>query len=76
MSAFAQEAEYQERGLFGKGTDRSGGGLFGLMVPELDYTEDEDLPGEDPNSGPLGSGIAVLAGLGTAYLIAKKRKEE
>lgn len=29
----------------------------------------------DVNS-PLGSGIAVLLGLGGAYLIAKKRKEE
>ena len=26
--------------------------------------------------GPLGSGIAVLAGLGAAYAIAKRRKEE
>ena len=32
------------------------------------------LPGNQP--APLGSGIAVLAGLGAAYMVAKKRREE
>ena len=27
-------------------------------------------------NGPLGSGIAVLLGLGAAYLVGKKRREE
>lgn len=32
--------------------------------------------GENGNQpAPLGSGVAVLLGLGTAYLVAKKRKE-
>ena len=31
---------------------------------------------QDGDPAPLGSGIAVLLGLGGAYLVAKKRKEE
>ena len=39
------------------------------------------LPGShgsanDADPLPLGSGLAVLAGLGAAYLVAKKRKED
>jgi len=39
------------------------------------------LPGEhgmeaDQNGSPLGSGIAVLMGLGAAYLVGKRRKED
>ena len=30
----------------------------------------------DATNGPLGSGIAVLLGLGAAYAIGKKRKED
>ena len=38
------------------------------------------LPGEhgsedDSDGAPLGTGITVLAGLGAAYLVAKRRKE-
>ena len=33
--------------------------------------------GEDDNqAAPMGSGIAVLMGLGAAYMVAKKRREE
>ena len=38
------------------------------LIPEFGETEDQD--------GPLGSGIALLAGLGAAYMVAKKRKED
>ena len=31
---------------------------------------------ENNNPAPLGSGIAVLMGLGAAYLVGKKRREE
>ena len=38
------------------------------------------LPGQHGSGtdydGPVGSGIAVLVGLGAAYLVAKKRKED
>jgi hypothetical protein len=63
---------YVDNGLFGMG----GGSLFsrtdgtlGLMLPtEHGLTTDE--------TAPLGSGIAVLMGLGAAYLVGKRRKED
>lgn len=42
----------------------------GIVFPNHDSGDDFDA---DP--APLGSGIAVLVGLGAAYAIAKKRKE-
>lgn len=72
---FAQEISsetYEERGFFGKG------GIFskqgGDDVPLIDF-EHEQEDDQDSN-GPLGSGIAVLMGLGAAYMVAKKRKED
>lgn len=41
----------------------------GMMFPGHGGSDDFDA------DGPLGSGIAVLVGLGAAYAIAKKRKE-
>ena len=38
-----------------------------------------NLPGhgdQGDQNGPLGSGVAVLLGLGAAYLIGKKRNEK
>lgn len=70
-------------------TAQNGGGLFqyGMVSDEAYYGNGYDrtsgliLPGQhgtntDTNASPLGSGIAVLLGLGGAYLVAKKRKEE
>jgi len=37
-------------------------------IPNFGETTDQN--------GPLGSGIAVLVGLGAAYMVAKKRKED
>ena len=65
-----------------------GGGLFGYgqamdnnttnssrtespLFPSL--PNQHDLPGNQP--APVGSGIAVLIGLGAAYAFAKKREE-
>ena len=66
--------------------DPNGGGLFQRgNTPEQYGTRvegDIDMPmlpnhGESENQGaPLGTGIAVLAALGGAYLVAKKRREE
>ena len=71
--------------------DPNGGGLFqrGIVADEeyygMGYGRDvTNLPmlpvhGSDENNdaeGPIGSGLAVLATLGAAYFIAKKRKEE
>ena len=68
--------------------DPNGGGLF-KRGAEPEYfgnrgEGDPDMPllpnhGSDENQGattPLGTGIAVLAALGGAYLVAKKRREE
>ena len=68
--------------------DPNGGGLFkrGIAPDEeiygMGFTKDGDAPmlpnhGESTNQdAPLGTGIAVLAALGGAYLVAKKRREE
>lgn len=66
-----------------------GGGLFGQgqAAPEDNsssvslYNRDVTLPGlpghgmEGNQPAPVGSGIAVLIGLGAAYAFAKKREE-
>ena len=60
---------------------QQGGGLFerGAVL----YNNRDGsliLPGshglDTDQNGPLGSGIAVLMGLGAAYLVGKKRREE
>ena len=65
--------------------DPNGGGLFqrGTTPEQYGNRDGElDMPmlpthGESENQGaPLGTGIAVLAALGGAYLVAKKRREE
>ena len=68
--------------------DPNGGGLF-KRGAEPEYTgmygnrgANDPAPllpahGQDGNQdAPLGTGIAVLAALGGAYLVAKKRREE
>ena len=70
--------------------DPNGGGLFkrGFEPDEEFYGMGYDKEGglltpglpahgmEDNQDAPLGTGIAVLAALGGAYLVAKKRREE
>ena len=41
-----------------------------ITLPGFGQTDDQD------GALPLGSGIAVLLGLGAAYAVAKKRREE
>ena len=63
-----------------------GTGLMGRQGSVNGYSKDAyndyllGLPNEhgseDDFDGPVGSGIAVLMGLGAAYLVAKKRKED
>ena len=66
--------------------DPNGGGLFkrgetperGMSRDISPLTPNHGLTGNqnaDPEA-PLGTGIAVLMGLGAAYLIGKKRNEE
>lgn len=67
----------QGGGLFQRGMD-SNEEYYGLRagsdVPLL--PNHGSTANNDANNGPLGSGIAVLLGMGTAYLVGKKRKEQ
>ena len=60
-----------ENGLFGMGAlyDRTTSNGSPLVLPGT-HGSDQD------QEGPLGSGIAVLVGLGAAYLVGKRRKED
>ncbi len=66
--------------------DPNGGGLFqrGASTEEMEYANRDAMPAlpthglqnnQDATS-PIGSGIAVLLGLGGAYLLGKKRRQE
>ena len=48
---------------------RGGSGLLTPSLPNHGESNNQD-------GAPLGSGIAVLLGLGAAYAVAKKRREE
>lgn len=65
--------------------DNNNGGLFKRGAESCDNatstrTESLMLPGshgqDNDQSSPLGSGVAVLLGLGAAYLVAQRSKEE
>ena len=72
MTTFAENGG----GLFQRGEAPQNSGVFGdrdggVMTP--------GLPGHGHNgnqAAPLGSGVVALLGLGAAYLVSKKRKEE
>ena len=78
LSGMAQEGggmlrrsqEYEQ----GRNANRMGyratGDGIGLVLPT------EHGASDDTNATPLGSGVAVLLGLGAAYLVGKKRREE
>jgi len=80
LSGMAQEGqgmlrrsqEYEQ----GRNANRMGyratGDGIGLTLPTI-HGEPGDFDGAN---GPLGSGVAVLLGLGAAYLVGKKRREE
>lgn len=75
VGAFAQYFNNQG-GLFQMGPEpreygnREGSTTYApLIMPEHGVTYDQ-------GAAPLGGGFAVLMGLGAAYLVAKRRKEE
>ena len=78
-------ASYAQGGLFRRGGDagnspdagyafsnpaKPGDGGNPLLPPHNTDENDNDQP------APLGSGVALLSGLGAAYLVSKKRREE
>ena len=74
MTTFANP---DEGGLFQRGTTPANESLYGnrelpSLTPGLPGHGSE---GNEP-AAPLGSGIAVLLGLGAAYMVGKKRREE
>ena len=69
LGAFAQQGE---GALLRSNSTRGDRNLTTPSIPQnFGSTSDETA---DP--APLGSGIAVLVGLGAAYMVAKKRKED
>ena len=69
LSSFAQDGGLLNRGVTFDKQEKEGGMV--KVGPGLPGHGDEG----DQN-GPLGSGVAVLLGLGAAYLIGKKRNEK
>ena len=73
MAAFA-DGDNNNGGLFKRGAEScdnatsSRTGAESLMLPGS-HGQDTD------QNSPLGSGVAVLVGLGAAYLVGKRRKE-
>ena len=76
---------FADGGLFQRGYNAKNGfsGYTYFGATEMGERNTEPLMpglpahGENTNqSAPVGSGIAVLLGLGAAYMVAKKRKED
>ena len=63
-------------GLFQRGADQNHAtGVYNRELRPMLPDHGSDQNG-DADEAPLGTGIAVLAGLGAAYLIGKRRKED
>ena len=77
---------FADGGLFNRGNNAKNGQASGYIYfgakAEGDNAGSPAMPllpqhGVDTNQpAPLGSGIAVLMGLGAAYLVGKRRREE
>ena len=67
-------------GLFQRGATETTNGVYGdrggVMTPGLPGGGEHGLTDNGDAGAPLGSGVAVLLGLGAAYMVAKKRREE
>lgn len=76
VDSFAQEGG----GLFQKGPQTEDycnreDGFFVPMMPIV-HGDSGDFSGNGTPSTPIGSAVAMLVCLGTAYLMVKKRREE
>lgn len=68
VSAFAQ------RSLLGKSEEEQAGRE--LTTPLIVQPESHNMTGNQNANAPLGTGVAIMLGLGAAYMVAKKRKED
>ena len=76
MTGFAQD------GMFHRANSGDNGNAIYQSRTSGSIFKDGGMPGLPGHGGsgnedaPLGSGIVLLAGLGAAYMVAKKRREE
>lgn len=77
LSAVSFADVQKEGGLFKRGDMQKSQGSFrsGEMLFPGTLGENGNVNAFD-NDAPLGSGIALLLGMGGAYFVAKRRKEE
>ena len=69
-------ANTNDGGLFQRGAAEPASGLYGDRETGV-LTPGMPIHNADGNqNAPLGSGVAVLLGLGAAYLVGKKGREE
>ena len=72
----------QDGGMFHRADNAKNGGNGYALYEAKGDTKDGGFPGMPGHGGtsnadaPLGTGIVLLAGLGAAYMVAKKRREE
>ena len=67
-------ANNNDGGLFQRGASEPQTGMYGDRSGMFPGFPDHEATGNQ--DAPLGSGVAVLLGLGAAYLVTKKRKED
>ena len=70
MTSFADNGGLFQRG---EAVENNGGTIYGANRDGFPILPNHNEPGNQP--APVGSGIAVLIGLGAAYAYAKKREE-
>ena len=66
----------QDGGLLNRGVSFDKQQRGGLRDGEITPGVPGEFGSDDNQNAPLGGGVAVLLGLGAAYLIGKKRNEE
>ena len=70
MTSFAENGGLFQRG---EAVENNGGTIYGSNRDGVPGLPNHGSEGNEP--APVGSGIAVLIGLGAAYAYAKKREE-
>ena len=67
-------ANPNDGGLFQRGASENATGMYNRdgnpLLPGHGLTDNQDA------NAPLGTGVAIMLGLGAAYLVGKKRRED